>query len=150
MHRSRIRDLALVAIAGGLLAFEAASLRAALPAAAQALAAQGVVGEARAASMSAALAVSSVLAEASLAASHAAVGAVKGAARRLGTVTPPRPAIGATQMAGRTYPRSPQMRVVVMAVARIAGRVGHVACSSCRRPHDARPAVQVVPGQSTL
>ena len=69
MNRVRIRDLALVAVASGLLAFEVTSL-------------QG-------ASKDAALATASVLRGVGAVTTHAAIGAVKGAARLLGTVTPP-------------------------------------------------------------
>lgn len=82
MRRKTVMDLALVAAAGGVLAFELVSLRAALPAAAQALVEQGIVSQVAATSR-----------EAGSTVYQLALGAVKESARRFGTVTPPPAAI---------------------------------------------------------
>ena len=150
MREVRIRDLALVSVAGGLLVFEALGLHAALPAAGQALADQGVVGEVNAASMSAAIAATAVLGEASRAVSRAAVGAVKGAARLLGTATLPRPESGFVLATGRPHARSMSPRVVVITVTSGAGPFVYTACSSCRPTHVVRRAVQSAGREATL
>ncbi len=89
MNRVRVKELALVAVAGGLLAFEALGLRGALPTAMRSLAGEGVLDAVKAASRGAAVATASVLDGAGTSAADVAVGAAKGAARLFGTVTPP-------------------------------------------------------------
>ena len=150
MREVKIRDLALVAVAGGLLAFEALGLGAALPAAWQALADQGFLAEANAASRSAAIAATSVLREVGVAVSHAAMGAAKGAARLPGTPTLPRPAGGCVPAAGRQHARSLRPRVCVITVTNDAGHVVRATCASCRRAREVRRAVQTALRQAML
>jgi hypothetical protein len=101
MNRNKIRDLALVALASGLLAFEVTSLRGALPGAIETLAEQGVLADVQGASRGAAIAVTTVLRSVGSATTEVAVGAEKGAAQLLGTVTPPARSRGAVMLADR-------------------------------------------------
>ena len=89
MIRVRIKDLALVAFAGGLLAFEVVSLGGALPGARRALADRGLLGRADAAPIGAAGVTSLALERASSTASRAIVGAVKDHAHQLAASTSP-------------------------------------------------------------
>jgi len=88
MFRIRTKDLALVAFAGGLLAFELVGLRAAAPAVLSTLA--GVSGwrSMRTASREAHAATESMVNGFSVAAAQAAVGVVEGAARQAAAVAP--------------------------------------------------------------
>jgi hypothetical protein len=95
MNRTKIRDLALVALAGGLLSFEVTSLRGAAPLAMRSLVEQGVVGDVQRVSTDAAVAAAWVVTRVSRATTQVAVATVKRAARLIGTVTPARDARGA-------------------------------------------------------
>jgi hypothetical protein len=88
MNRTRIRDLALVALAGGLLTFEVTSLRGAAPLAMRSLTEQGVVGDVQKASTDAAVAAAAVVSKMSRATALAAAGTIKQVARLIGTVKP--------------------------------------------------------------
>lgn len=89
--KAGMKDLALVALAGGLLAFEVATLGAALPGVKRALADRGLLGTVGVASAAAAGATSSAVVQARPTASHATVGAVKGAAHLLAAMAAPGP-----------------------------------------------------------
>ena len=90
MSRTKIRDLALVALAGGVLAFEVTSLQGAAPLAMRSLVEQGVVGDVQRVSTDAAVAAAAVVTKVSRATTQVAVATVKRAARLMGTVTPAR------------------------------------------------------------
>jgi hypothetical protein len=81
MIRVRTKDLALVAFAGGLLAFELVSLGEALPFAKQALEAHGLLARPPAAAVAHAAPVSAALTKARVAASVAPAAEALGAAR---------------------------------------------------------------------
>lgn len=89
MNRTRIRDLALVALAGGLLSFEVTSLRGAAPHAMRSLVEQGVVGDVQRVSTDAAVAAASVVSKVSRATAKVAASSIKQVARLIGTVRPP-------------------------------------------------------------
>jgi hypothetical protein len=87
MIKVRMRDLALVAVAGGLLAFELVSIGEALPFVKKALADRGLSGKAFVASAGAAAAPAPALEAASSTVSQAVVGAVTGHTHRFAAVT---------------------------------------------------------------
>jgi hypothetical protein len=80
MQRVRIRELALVALAGGLLAFEVVGLKGALPVAIEALQQHGIIDQVDAASSEAATAAASALTTAGPSATRAAADLAKQAA----------------------------------------------------------------------
>lgn len=117
MTVTRLRDLALVALAGGLLTFEAVGLRAALPAAVITLAEQRVLGDLAGASTRAALGTARVFAEAGVVASRAVAGAARETARLFGTeVSPPAVAeVGAGELPAAVRGQR-QVRIAIVQV----------------------------------
>jgi hypothetical protein len=144
MKRVKIRELALIAVAGGLVAFEAFGLTEALPSAMRALADRGVLGEVKAASMDAAFATAPVLDGAGSAAAHAAARAVKGAARLLGVVTPPRHAMLPVLVAKVGRGINTHARVCVVTIMNTGCRAGGAARRAPCLAHEARRAVEAV------
>ena len=149
MNRVRIRDLALVAMAGGLLAFEVTSLKGAVPGAMRAVVEQGVLGDVKGASKDAARATASLLRGAGSATTHAALGAVKGAARLLGTVTPPVPTRGLVLAASGAGSRGTVAHVHVVTLSREACRE-LAASGSARRVRGLCHELETARRRSTL
>jgi hypothetical protein len=87
MIKVRMRDLALVAVAGGLLAFELVSIGEALPVVKQAIADRGWSGKALVASASAASVTAPAIEAAGSPVAQAVVGAAMGHAHRLAAAT---------------------------------------------------------------
>lgn len=127
MRRKTIGELAWIAVAGGVLAFEVTSLRAALPAATRALAEQGVVER-----------VTTLSREAGASAFQVALGAVKETARRLGEVTPPAGARETPRLAGAA-PAVPAGDAVCADVAMAAVPVRHLHVRTLARGSHAEP-----------
>jgi hypothetical protein len=150
MMRVRIKELALIAVAGGLLAFEAMGLNGLLPTAMQALADRGAVGQVKAASLDAELAPAPVLAEAGSAAAFAAARAAKGAARLLGTVTPPRHAMRSVLVVSHEGGRNAPARVRVVSMTDETCRAIGIACPSIHRTYEVRRAAETTARRSTL
>jgi hypothetical protein len=150
MNRARIRELALIAVAGGMLAFEVIALRGALPTAMVALADGGITHEVGAASRNAVGATASVLNGAGEAATDAAIGAAKATARWLGTVTPSRYAARPVWIANRARHRGDLPHVRVIAVKGDGRCAAETACRSLHRAHEVRAAVAAALRQAVL
>jgi ABC-type amino acid transport substrate-binding protein len=88
MFRMTMKDVALVAFAGGLLVFELAGLQAAAPTVLRTLAGATGLHQVRNATRATRVATESMLDGFSVAAAQAAVGAVEGAAERVVAATP--------------------------------------------------------------
>lgn len=149
MRRARIRELALIAVAGGLLAFEAISLHGVLPTA-KAFVDRSMVHEVKAASLDAAFTPAPVLADAGSAAAYAATRAAKGAARLLGTVTAPPPAFRSVLVVTHEGGHSGPARVQTVSMTAEACRQVGSTCRSTRRAREARRAVETTVRRTTL
>lgn len=127
MNRARIRELALIAVAGGMLAFEVIGLRGALP-----------------------VATASLADGAGRAVTRMAVGVLKGTATWLVTVAPSRHANGWLSVVSPARHRGDLPRVRVIAVKGDGRRAAETACRSLRRAHEVRAAVAAALRQAVL
>lgn len=150
MNRARIRELALIAVASGLLAFEVIGLRGALPTALVALADGGITHEVGAASRNAVVATASVLNGAGEAATDAAIGAAKATARWLGTVAPSRHPSCLLPVVSPARHRGDRARVRVIAVKGVGRRAVETARRSLHRAHEAPDVVPAALWQVVL
>jgi hypothetical protein len=148
MNRARVRELMLVAVAGSLLAFEVIGLRGALPTAIRSLTGAGVLDAMGNASRSAAVATASMLDGAGSSAAGVAVGAAKGAARLLGTVTPPAHASRRTE--AKTVRSRTDSRCAVVVTLTEAGRTVHATCRSAHRVRPVRRAIEARGASTTV
>ncbi len=129
MNRVKIRELALIAVAGGLLVFEVMGFRGALPAASAATAA--------------------VAKGAGYAATRAAVGVAKGTASWLGTTRPARRGDIPMVAASRERRRAARPRVRFVSTSFVCCPAG-VASASLLLPRDVRHAYTVVLKEGAL
>ena len=150
MNRSRIRDLALVAVAGGLIAFEAVSLRGALSPAVQGLVGRAVSGEVTGGPRDAALATASVLRGVGTAATHATVELAKRAARRFGTVTPPVETDALVWVASHDRVAGAVGRVMVVTVSMERHREAAAAAAAVGRARAIARSLEAAHRRSTL
>lgn len=150
MIKVSMKDLALVAFAGGPLGFEVVSLGGALPNVKKALADRGFLGKVNVASASAAGVPASALGTAGSPASQAVVGAVKGHAHQLAASTSSAPSKRCLVMTRARSGQRARGRVRPVTVNSDGSCAVGAAAQSLEKLREAEKAVDLTLKQPTL